>query len=86
MGTYVGPKRADVFIRSASGYIYELSVEHSYRMYVTKQLVSSAQGKYLGVDWGEIVSDEERRPVKQENGEAIAMSVIKRAGLVVKNS
>ena len=72
-----------MFVRSACGYIYELSVEHSYRMYVTKQLVASANGKTIGVDWSEMVTSD-KRDVTREDGEAVVRDIVTRAGLVVR--
>lgn len=72
-----------MFIRCAYGYLYEKTIEHSYRLYVTRQLVETANGKTLSVHWDEMVSNG-TRGVAKEDGEAVVKDIVTRAGLVVR--
>lgn len=83
MGTYVGPKRADVFFMFVIDVAKRDAIEKSYRAYVTKQLVAMANHKTLAADWlSDIIEPKAEQATK--DGDSIVREVVGKAGLVVR--
>jgi hypothetical protein len=82
LGEYVGPYRADVFIRYSRARFKREVDEMSFRIYMTDSVHYMSTGKSLSKRWYDILHPS--TPKEDVDPETIISDVVSRAGLVVK--
>ena len=77
-GEYRGKRELKPFLRYVEARIDEHNREEAYRIYVTRSLQLSPQGKYINVSLDSLLSP---KKIDTRSGDEIATDVIKKAGL-----
>lgn len=83
LGSYQGPKRADIFIKCAVAEQATIIEELRFRQYVTDSIRLQAEQKYIPQRWIDMVSPHSEKEIDPNE---IVKKLVEKAGLVVKHN